>query len=303
MMNATFAPWRTLVGFALLSTTLSAAPFEPLFRLANPDGPCQVMKPGDATFEPARKGKAYPYGTAVRTGPAGSVGIILSNEDGVLIGPNSQIVLAADAADPASKVLRLDAGSLTTSMATGNDENALVIATPLGRCLALVGRGEIHLSADATAFTMDAVSSAGGSMRIDGPQFTLPVLKAGFSTRIVTARDQSLTRIFNAVGDYAVLIDKGGGADPLTIETSTKSTVRIWREHAPIGGRLIVSVLVTGSDGKGRECFAFAVGQPDVAANMMMQTEPDAATNAPADPAAPPEETAPPLTFPGDSLF
>ena len=45
---------------------------------------------------------------------------------------------------------------------------------------------------------------------------------------------------------------------------SAASTVKIWREKAPIGGRLIVSVLATGPDGKGRESYAFAVGQNSV---------------------------------------
>ena len=48
------------------------------------------------------------------------------------------------------------------------------------------------------------------------------------------------------------------------VAMSAQSMVKIWREKAPVGGRLIVSVLATGPDGKGRESYAFAVGRNNV---------------------------------------
>ena len=50
----------------------------------------------------------------------------------------------------------------------------------------------------------------------------------------------------------------------LPVAMSAQSMVKIWREKAPVGGRLIVSVLATGPDGKGRESYAFAVGRNNV---------------------------------------
>ena len=47
----------------------------------------------------------------------------------------------------------------------------------------------------------------------------------------------------------------------LPVAMSTQSAVKIWRERAKVGGSLIVSVLATASDGKGRESYAFVVGK------------------------------------------
>ena len=84
-----------------------------------------------------------------------------------------------------------------------------------------------------------------------------------------------MTRISDLLGDYRVFVNKGNELNPdtsdvdgneslLPVSMSSRSTVKIWREKAPVGGRLIVSVLATGPDGKGRESYAFAVGKDNV---------------------------------------
>ena len=74
----------------------------------------------------------------------------------------------------------------------------------------------------------------------------------------------------------------------LPVTMSSGSTVKIWREKAPIGGRLIVSVLATGPDGKGRESYAFAVGQNSVVTQSDVFDElPEEGENAAAAVAAP----------------
>lgn len=250
-----------------------------------------MRRPGSAVFEPAIKGKAYPYGTAIHTGPSASAGIALSanDNDSLELGPGTQVSLDQDGSDPQARVLRLDRGKVISSMQAGNAEKSLTIETPVARCYALAGHGVFELSSTPTTFELSLQAEGSGSMAIAGPQFRLPVLKNGFSARIVSMRDQSLTRILNTLGDYTVLIENGSDS-PIPIETTTKSSIRIWREHAPVGGRLIISVLATDAHGKGRECLAFAIGQPSVAAGMLLQTQDEADTNAPPEAVAAPAE-------------
>lgn len=300
-MNQIRAPWRTLLALLALTTSAGAAPFEPLFRLVNQKGTCLVRKPGAAAFEPAQRNRAYPYGTTVQIGEDGSAFVELSAENYIQM--TAGTIATPDKAPvdtPSNKVVRLEQGKLVTSMRDGLAPDALVIETPTGRCSAFDGNGEITLTAAPDAYTMVAVAAPGASMRIDGPQFSIPLLKAGYSVRILTTRDRTLTRISNIVGDYPVVIDNGT-AEPQTIETSTRATIRIWRRHAPVGGRLVVSVFATGSDGKGRECFAFAVGQPMVksggalapVADPTATNEPPAAAEAPAPAAEAPASQTP----------
>ena len=284
------ACWLAPIAVLALAGSAAAAPFDPLFRVVNLKGACQVRRPGATAFEPATKGKAYPYGTAVQTLENASMTLVFSAKDFARLGAQTLVTPAPNREEPAGKLLILEYGKVSSFMDDGNPTNALAVVTPVATCDGLNGRGELELSADETSYSVSAVASSGGSMRLSGPQFSVPVLKAGYSLRITTTRDRKLTRIQNNVGDFPVLIEKGGEEAPVSIDTSTRATIRIWRTEAPVGGRLIVSAFATGSDGKGRECFTFAVGQPTVAA--IERIDPNAsevaATNVP-----PPEASAP----------
>lgn len=271
---------RLLLPGLLTVASLQAAPFDPLFRVVDIVGPCQVRKPGETAFENATRGRAYPYGTVVRTPKKSSLTVVLSTEDTIQVGPETVVTPAHSATGGVGKALLLEAGKLIAFTSVDNPPDALTVETPVAQCSGLSGRCEIVLMPAPDAFILTAVASSGGAMSLSGPQFTLPKLRAGYSVRIMTTRDQSLTRILNTLGDYTVLIDKGT-SQPEPIQTTTRATIRIWREHAPIGGRPIVSVVATGADGKGRECFAFAVGQPLVASSTSLDWNVDdaAATN------------------------
>ena len=262
------------INFALLAlaaTVTCAFGADRLFQLSGCNGTCQVRKPGEESFHEAIKGKAYPFGTIVRTAKDGAASLQLSGDDTVTMAADTCLApLLEGEGDAARCVVDLEAGKVMV-FTTADDGALLSLRTPVADCSGMHGRSDIALvpptpKNDAFAFTAQAAS--GGTITISGPQFKIPDLKAGYSVRIVTARDRSYTRILNTLGDYPVLIDNGG-AEPVTISTNTRSAIRIWREFAPIGHREIVSVFATGPDGKGRERFAFAVGQPLVAAAVM----------------------------------
>ena len=258
---------------ALVASVSCVFGADELFQLTGCKGICQVRKPGDIEFQTAVKGKAYPFGTSVRTQKDGMATIQLSADDTLTLDSGTEIVpLLEKEGGEARRVVELDAGKLTV-FTTSEGAAGLSVKTPVADCTEMHGRSDIALAAPSQkldAYILSAQAASGGSVTISGPQFKVPGLKAGYSVKIATASDRSLTRILNTLGDYPVLIDNGG-AEPVSISTSTKSTIRIWREKAPIGGREIVSVFATGPDGKGRERFAFAVGQPLVAAAVNAQ--------------------------------
>jgi len=264
------------IGAVVWATTLPAQSFDPLFRVSNIKGACQVKRPEATAFEPAENGKAYPFGTAVRTTRDSQALILLSADDTVQMQALSDVTVLAPAGTDAGRVVRLDGGKLQTFIREGLPEKAVVIETPVAVCDTIVNRSDIVLGREKDGLHLDVATSSGG-VRIGGPQFSVPHLKAGTSVRIISTEDRSLTRITNTSGDYKIELDNGTET-PVALGTTTHSTVRIWREHAAVGGKLVVSVFAAGPDGKGRANFAYVVGEPSIASSGLPSTEEHAPT-------------------------
>lgn len=287
---------RWLYGLAplVVAGSLAAAPFEPLFRVVSLKGPCHALVPGSADFVPVQKGKAYPFGTAIRCGKNAGAVLAFSAVDAVQLEAGTAVATAEDPANPARKFLRLRAGRLGTRLSNGNPAEALTIETPVAACLDIEGAVKFELAGTEAGTALSIRTEPSSRAKVVGPQFIVPEIKNGMGARITTANDNSLTRIENLMGDYTVLINKGtderapamvdGAAnqDLLPVATSTRAAVKIWRSRAPVGGRLIVSALAADSSGKVTETYAFAVGQPNIASRAVFEDDAPvaAATNA-----------------------
>lgn len=274
---------------------VQAAPFDILFRVVNPKGVCQVRPPSKTAFEPAIRNKAYPYGTAVRTvGPESSVVVLISDTDAVRLLSDTSVAVrkAPDVKD--GKLVQLFSGSLLTRFSPAVTNMPVFIDTPLGRATDMAGNCKLVLSQSPSEASLDIRAESGGQAKFIAPQFIIPCLRNGYGANITTLADHSYTRVRNLLGDYRVFINTGYDLDPplpaedeggsdllLPIDTASLSSIDIWRENAPVGNRLIVSVLATNSDGKGSQSFAFAVGDPSVSSRSQVQ-DIVAATNAPA---------------------
>jgi hypothetical protein len=272
-MTATLA----VLGLLALAPSLPAQSFDDLFRVTGCRGNCLVKKPGSAAFEPVFNGKAYPFGTTVRTGDDSELFVVLSTEDTVRLLPNSELSVwePAGSAGNSNRVVRFQAGKIELATREGLAQQSLVVETELASCDSFTGRSAMEVQKKtakkpvATQLDLSQkIATENGALRVRGPQFTIPKLKSGSSVRLDASRDRAITRITNESNDYLVNIENGTDT-PVSLETTTHSTVRICREHAPVGGKLVVSVLETAPDGKGKGNFAFVLGQqpsPDASA-------------------------------------
>jgi len=264
-----------VVGVLTLTTTLQAQSFDILFRVTGVKGACQAKKPDAAVFEPAINGKAYPFGTTIRTGADGETFLLLSPDDTIRMLPQSELAVyePEGTLGNSNRVIRLAEGRLEISVRDNLTEKSLVIDTPVAACAGFVGRSRIDLSKakKATKDKLDLlmqVHTEQGAVRVNGPQFSVPNMKSGSALRIESSTDRSITRLVNESNDYLVNIENGTDT-PVPLETKTRSTVRICREHAAVGGKLVVSVLETAPDGKGKGNFAFVLGDPTLSATGM----------------------------------
>lgn len=279
---------------AFATASLRADTFNNLLRVIAPRGDCQIRLPGTETYTAVLKGKTYPFGSVVRTGKGSDVVIAMSDKDAVRLSENTTVTFDIDHEAGDCRIVGLRAGELLTRLDVVNTNEFVVIDTPVGRGVEMIGQVRFSLSSTPLDDTLEVRAEASSTFKLIGPQFTIPGLKSGNVISVTTVKDNSMTRIYDMLGDYRVFVNKGKELNPdtsdvdsndalLPVSMSTKSTVKIWREKAPVGGRLIVSVLATGPDGKGRESYAFAVGKDNVVTRSNVFDLPASATDEEAD--------------------
>lgn len=270
----------------LVSTIALAEPYNRLFRINHPDGDCMVKRPGDAFFEPAIRGKAYPFGTQVKCGVNSSAVLLLTDMDAVRLLADSEVSVKLEGE---SRVIQLIKGLVVTRIGANTTNNAVIVDTPVGRCSSIVGDCKIALTTvpatkKSLAFNIVELRAQPVSqLKFVGSQYIVPMIKNGHGMTIKETPSRNYTEILDLLGDYPILINSGLDPDPAgdlnentfiqPIAMNAKSMVKLWRKKAPEGGRIIASGLATAPSGKGTESFAFAVGKPNVAnrTNLLLQ--------------------------------
>jgi hypothetical protein len=263
---------RLLLGAALLAGTLQAqhASVVPLFQLTRVQGACHVRRPGDTAFAPVINNKAYPFGTVIQTGPAGSVVIAFTGADTTLdlsavMGASTEVMVDRAPDASTNRIIALLAGEIQVLADRDTPAQALAVAMPDYTVSGFSGRA-VMTKLPATADLISTrVSAVKGGLFIKGSQFAVSGMKAGCVLRIEAAADRSLTRITPEDGETVITLDNGT-LEPLLFNAVPNATVKIWREYAPVGGRLVVAVFAVGPDGKRPECYAFSVGREGLVA-------------------------------------
>jgi hypothetical protein len=263
---------RLLLGAALLAGTLQAqhASIAPLFQLTRVQGACHVRRPGDTAFAPAIDNKAYPFGTAIQTGPAGSVVIAFTGADtaidvSAVMGASTEVRVERAPDASTNRIIILLAGEIQVLADRDTPAQALAVAMPDYTVSGFTGRAVMTKLPATADLGTTRVSAVKGGLIIAGSQFAVSGMRAGCTLRIEAALDRSLTRITPEDGETVITLDNGT-PEPLLFSAVPNATVKIWREYAPIGGRLIVAVFAVGPDGKHPECYAFSVGRDGLVA-------------------------------------
>lgn len=299
---------RLLVSAACITGPLAAqkASPPPLFQLTNVQGPCEVKKPDSTTFEPAINRKAYPFGTTIRTGPAGKAFVILAPaydntpSASVLMAEIAELVVDRDPEAVTNGIVRLQTGKIKIYAEIDTPAKALTVETVAYGVSDFTGLTEVHVLPATTNLIPTRVVVAKGGVKVTGEQFMIADMRAGCAFLIETSADRSLTRMTGESGETAVTLDNGTD-EPLVFMARPRSIIKLWREFAPVGGRQIIAVFAVGPDGKRPECYAYAVGQPgmvssEVAGDDPIETadgEPAAGAVAPAAAGATPAATVP----------
>jgi len=247
---------------AAVTPPVPAKIFEPLVRVMNIQGSCEVKNPDVGQFAPALNNKAYPLGSVFRTGLGSSILIVFSGQESVQALEKTELTVACPEKNPEGRLVRLSSGKIKTFLRDNLPEGAFGVETPSTSCQSVAGRGEYTLTVDAAVETFQ-VATITGAARIVGPQYQIPALRAANTVNIQTSPDRSLSRLTSVSGDFPIHL-ANGTETPVNFGMSPKAVVKIWRESAPVGGRPIVSTLVVSPTGIARHRFVYAEGRPDL---------------------------------------
>ena len=293
-------PSRALRGlFAAAVLLCGAAPsvaalIEPLFMVTKAVGDVRIEKPNGQT-ELVRADHAYPYGSRLvvpkETPPEvleaarakgieaeiPQVVVSLSRDFMFRFNAGTDVTIIDQSTGTGQgrsevKVLDLAVGSVNTyitavtkksgtSLDHQADENlaAIVVRTPVGQCQRMSQRNQIKVEADplAPGYYRCQFATQSGVMEIVGPQYRIDQIKRNSIVEI--DGNEEVTSIRSAYGDFAVSMEKGSDSEEKVFFKS-RCLAKIWRQHAEVGGRLAVAVMVAYPDGR-RHQYAYLEGQ------------------------------------------
>ena len=253
------------------------ADFFPMVKCFRPRGSVRVMNPDHGKFEPAVSDKMYPLGTQFETAAGSSVTIFLSEQDHVILQADT-LVSVKQGAKPEMRVIAFSGGQIFTFIRDTTPEGLIEVQTPNAALTNVAGKGDYTLKTAAGDESFRIVTIT-GSVSVKGQQYSVPALRAANTLLLVTEADRSMSRLTSESGEFAVVLEKGA-EEPVSFKMSPRAVVKIWRQHAKIGGRLIVSTLAVNPNGVSAHRFAWAEGRPQVATGEMIQSDETAADEA-----------------------
>ena len=239
---------------------------EPAFRIVQIEGECFIRRPGDAAFEPAVDGRAYPFGSRIRTGADATAVLSLAPQNTVRVLANTDLVITEVSTAREHKRLLLDAGevevTLTEGFHAGNNrldvETVSSIVTPRGTRF----RVAVQIQEDLLVVIIRCLD---GSLQIIGRVFPFQISELGENdwVSMITPADHSFLRMKNLRGEFEVRVPEGDN-DIRDIVTATGVTLKIWQEEITDSDDIAVSIAITDSEGRLIETIVATIPAPEI---------------------------------------
>ena len=203
--------------------------------------------------------------------------VVFSGSESVQMFENTEIVVLADGSNPKGRCARLVSGRIRTFLKDNLQEGQFSVETPNASCKNMAGRADfsLEIGGENERFEVKVVT---GSIRLEGPQYTIGALRAANTVNVLTTSNRALSHLTGVSGDYKITLDYEADA-PVEYDMSPKAVVKIWREIAPLGGSTVVSVLAVSPTGKARHRFAYVLGRGDILDSKDIESEADPETD------------------------
>ena len=243
------------------------------FRL---DGMAEVRKPGAKDWEAIEEGRFYPLGTSYRV-KAEAIGsklvVSLGRDCYVTIEAGSSFGTREQKLGNKTRTILLDAGTIMVSLPRNFPLGVFAVtgAQFVAKNQTGVSRYTYAKSGDGETATIRCVT---GSITVEGRHFQIPAMNPASELKIRSALDAMFTGIYGISGDSKTVLEQGlvrvkdletgeEREEPRKLEwtLSPKTSVRIYRKVAAIGGRMAVSTLTFDAAGALKNRCAFAEGR------------------------------------------
>jgi len=260
--------WAIVVITACICSSASlswALSFDPVFRLLSFDGTCQVRTPSAARYVDAEEGKAYPYGTLLKTGPESRARLGFSSQDWADMGPNTEI-RCVDYPTPGAKVVKaaeLFSGKLDVRLSRNfSEQNGLHVITHCTDIAAVAGPAvgdDAPSDAASLKFGVSAnqqdsmkailVGCDQGEISLSGPQYTVPSLTTKQMISVTCTFNRGFIRLRGEAGEFALQV-MDSDMNPRLVDMAGNASVKILQKSSSSGDATIVTVLEIGKDNK-----------------------------------------------------
>lgn len=241
-----------------LASVASAAPFEKLFLITKIEGTCSVKPAGATEFTPAAEGKAYAYGTAIKTERKSSAVIKFSEGNECRILAKATLELSEDTTDQKLKIIKLDEGKLEISLeeniheVTGdglNVETATAICGAIGCDYDIEARKEQDINV--AVFVVKK-----GAVWLKGMNFNIARLETGAGVSVSGDDGNTFTRVRTLKGAFEIQYKDSEG-NPKVVTTEQNSIIKIWRRKSEVADVVIITILFIGPDGTSQPADVF----------------------------------------------
>ncbi|MBT3191624.1 MAG: hypothetical protein HN341_03630 [Verrucomicrobia bacterium] len=230
--------------------TNALANFEPLFRVIKVTGECTVKLPDGDAFVPAEESKAYPYGTAVRTGMRSSLVIIFSEGNLCRVLANANLTMSEGISNKKLKIIRLNEGEVEVELLEDfhTDGNALNVETATAICGAIGCKFRVASKTEAD-LRIIIVRVIEGLIRIHGENFAATELAKDDWLSLLSPPDRSFLRLKTMKGEFDITIKDEDGNDR-NVPTEEGTVLKIWQREVPGTDQRVVVAELTGPDGR-----------------------------------------------------
>jgi hypothetical protein len=243
----TYSRFLLLVAAVCVAASLaSAVPFEPVFRLLQVNGDVSVKTPDAGRFSAAEEGKAYPYGTSVRTGAGAAVIVMYAENNSARVGPSANLSVE-------STSILLEGGKIEIVLEEGNE---LAVATPCSSVQSVGGAFSAEVKAEAELL-VTVFAAQRGALTVMSDMFQCPAITEGVLS-VSCAQDGSFVRLKNVKGKFAVIF-KDDTNTARTVDMDVDAVLKIWRRGADESDAIVVTILIVAPDGSLTEAINYTI--------------------------------------------
>jgi hypothetical protein len=246
--------FTAVIGLALGSLAVNAAPLPKEFKLTKINGDCSVALPG-GDQQIAREGVSYPYGSTIKTGRKASLVVVLSEGNEVRVLAETTFVADQSAKNSSEKTIKLREGRIQVRLDPKfHETNKFTVETPSAICGAIGSDFDITTSGG-TGANSTIVLCTDGAVSVAGlwPQWQT-TLDAGDGIAISTITGDTFMTIRATSGRFDINYTSGDGTSgSLNLGVGTAISLTSAAGTGPNGQPVVtIRMTVTQPDGSTR---------------------------------------------------